>query len=147
MRKKGYTLLEVLLVLSIITLILGISFPKTSYFVKIREEQVLENFRKDLLFARNRAIIESRNYKVYFNSIDNSYGIRPENDPKAVKLTYFTAGIKIDERSPVKSFTFRFNGTTKNSGSLYLRNQANQRIKVKLRPVTGVINIEISESD
>lgn len=146
MREKGYTLLEVLLVLSLITIFLGIAFPKTEYFAKIKERQALEDFRKDLLFARNQAIMESRNYLVYFDVVDNRYGIRPENDLKSVKLTYFTSGIRIDENNKLGSFVFKYNGTTKNSGTLYLRNQKNQKIEVKLRPVTGSINIEISGS-
>src|SRR5699024_647160 len=146
MRQRGYTLIETLLVIALISIVLGITLPKTNYFMDIKELRELENFKRDLMFTRNRAIMESKNYTVQFNVSQNSYSVRPENNIHKRITTKFASGIRIDDLNNVTSFTFMYNGTTKDSGTLYLRNRKNKKYKVSVSPVTGRINLDIKNS-
>lgn len=139
--RKGYTLIEMLLVLAILSIFFGIGLPKTNYFMNIQERKEIENFRKDLLLTRNKAIVESRNYIVIFDLEGNRYGIAPQNNQKGIRYKSFNSGIKIDRENIIKTFTFMYNGTTKNSGTLYLNNKRGQEYAIKLSPVTGRIGI------
>lgn len=59
--RKGYTLIEILIVLALFfQFFLSLGLPNTKFYGRIREKQEIDEFRKDLLFSRNRAIIESK---------------------------------------------------------------------------------------
>lgn len=142
--KGGYTLMEIIIVLALISILLGIALPKTSFFIKLKEKRELEEFRKDLLFARNSAIMESRGYKVRFNIENNSYYITTGHKQKIVRSKKFKEGIRFDLDNEIRFFIFNNNGTTSNSGTLYLRNSDNDRYEIALSPVTGRVEVRLS---
>lgn len=144
MRKKGYTLIEILMVLALFSILFGIVFPKTNYFEKLKEKRELEDFRKDLMFARNSAILESRNYTVEFIVEKNTYYITTGKKKDTVRSKTFKDGLKFDKNNRVRSVVFNYNGTTGNSGTLYLRNNNDERYEISISPVTGRIEVKLS---
>lgn len=143
--KKGYTLIELIIVLALISILFIMAIPSTGFFIEIQEKRELEGFRKDLLFARNRAIIESRDYDVKFHIDDNQYFIiRTGENLETIKSKKFEKGIRFDKNNLLNSITFKHNGTTKDSGTFYLRNSKNYRYEITLSPVTGRIKVEVS---
>ncbi len=56
---NGFTLLELILCISIMTLILSIPAFKMNIFQGLKEKQEIREFVKDINYARNRAITEA----------------------------------------------------------------------------------------
>ena len=48
--KRGYTLIELIIVIVILTIIIIMTIPNTSYFNSLRERIELQEFKKDILF-------------------------------------------------------------------------------------------------
>lgn len=74
--RKAYTLIELILVLALLFIIVAMTIPNTNFYLSIAKNQELKELKKDLLFARNKAIIESQVYIVSFDSKDNRYIIK-----------------------------------------------------------------------
>lgn len=87
--KKGFTLIEVVITLALITLILSICFIKFDIFVNLKEQKRLESKCNEILFslqqARNNTIIDGCRRKIYFFN-DKVYiqTIRYDNPPAKV---------------------------------------------------------------
>ncbi|MGN9164157.1 prepilin-type N-terminal cleavage/methylation domain-containing protein [Tissierellaceae bacterium HCP3S3_D8] len=143
MKKGGYTLLEMIIVLALISILLSLAYPNINFYRRIREKREIIEFKKDLMFARNRAIIESKNYIVYFYHSENRYKIKGGERSSVVKDKMFKYGIRLETTNPIKSFIFKSNGTTLNSDTLYFRDSFNQRYKVTLTPATGRISFSL----
>ena len=143
--KKGYTLIELLIVIALFSIFLSISLPNMSFFTAMRQKQEINEFKKDLLFARNSAIVENKSYRVSFYIDKNTYSIRESGKDKAIKSKTFSNGLKLNEDVIVGSFVFTPSGATGNSGSLYIEAMRNNRYKVTLTPATGRIEIKLEK--
>lgn len=70
---KGYTLLEVLLIIFIIMAVLTVTFMNLSPLIKAKKlERFIDQMENDILYAQNYAISRSSAVKLYF------YGDKPE---------------------------------------------------------------------
>lgn len=145
--RKGYTLIEILIVLALFSILLYIAVPNTKFYGRIREKQEIAEFRKDLLFARNKAIIESKNYIVYFYNDENCYRIKTSENGPVIKKKEFQYGLKLENTNLVPYFIFKPTGATANANTLYLKNNRNQRYKVSLTPATGRITFILEDID
>src|SRR5690554_4459202 len=93
---RGVTLIEVIVVISIISIIVMISTLNNDILLDYKEKRELLEFKNDINYARNKAIIESTLYTVDIRSYSNSYVIyKHETMPKVVKKKAFKNGIVI----------------------------------------------------
>lgn len=138
---KGYTLIEILVVLTLLSILLSMAVPNLSLYRDIRENMELERLKKDLLFARNSAILESVDYYITFDHLKNSYYIQSNKDNKIIKRVYLKSGIKLNDRSRKVVFHFKRNGKTGNSDILNFKNRKGEFLELVLTPVTGNISI------
>ncbi len=145
--RKGYTLIEILIVLALFSIFLSLGLPNTKFYGRIREKQEIDEFRKDLLFSRNRAIIESKNYIVYFYNDENCYRIKTSETSPVIKKKVFQHGLKLENTNLVPFFEFKPTGSTANANTLYLKNSRNQRYKVTLTPATGRVTFVLENMD
>lgn len=135
--KKGYTLIEIILVLAILSIITSLSLPNLKIINKIRIRNDINEFRKDILYARNKAILESDYCNIYLNFDSNKYTIRNNESSPIIKSKEFNYGLKLEERSNLTKLQFNPNGTTGSSGTLYLRDGLGKIHKITIRPVGG----------
>ncbi|NLY47078.1 MAG: type II secretion system protein [Tissierella sp.] len=143
--KKGYTLIELLIAIALFSILLSIAIPNFNFYTNLREKQEIAEFKKDLLFARNSAIVENRYYIVYFNHSENSYIIKTGEASPTIKSKTFGQGLKLDIDNLVGSFTFTPSGATGNSNTLYINARKNRRYVVTLTPATGRIEIKFEK--
>lgn len=139
--RLGYTLIEILVVLALLSILLSMAVPNLSLYKRMKENMELERLKKDLLFTRNSAILEGSDYYVTFYYIKNEYSIKNIKDNEVIKTVYFKNGIKINNKSKNIVFHFKSNGTIGNSDTILLTNSKGQNFELKLTPVTGNINI------
>jgi len=140
--RKAYTLIEVLLVVALLSIITGLAFPNTRTYLRIKEKKELDEFRKDILFARNKAIIESKNCFIYFNFEDNQYIIKHSEESLPIKTKKFPSGIELSGKKNVLYFEFNCNGSTNKSGTIYLTTKFNDTYSISLTPATGRLTME-----
>lgn len=85
--KRGYTLIELLMVVALISLFLAIAVPRFSFVHAIREKQEIKYLYKDLLYARNKAVVEKKIINFDVDLVKNSYRISEgTKEIKNVKL-------------------------------------------------------------
>lgn len=142
-KMKGYTLIELLTILAILGIVISMTMPNSDYFKTIRENNELKTFKRDVLFARNKAITESKIYKLRFLYEDNAYMI------KAVdlgvgdfeKTEYFEHGIVLNKNNSIKEVLFNKNGTISNSGTIKFKRRDGKEYKLVITPVRGLVDI------
>ncbi|WP_409227546.1 GspH/FimT family pseudopilin [Gudongella sp. SC589] len=117
--RKGYTLIELIVVVALFSLLLSISLPNTSIIRTINERNELRMIEKDLRQARTRAILENRLVEFSFYVDGNMYIIQ-YNENEKIKVQELQSGLKIYYAD---SAAFRFNGTGRvgNSNTVTLK--------------------------
>lgn len=144
-RHKGYTLIEILIVLAIFSIIISIAAPKIVIFNRIKEQQELREFRRDILYARNRAIIDNKRYTVYLNYEDNSYFIRcniSTNEWQTIKNYKFQYGIKLIRNPKHSKISFTGSGTASVADSFYISDSKDNRYVLTVAVNTGKVTIK-----
>lgn len=140
MRNKGFTLIELIIVISIICIILGIAIPKITGITNLNERKEAEKLVDDLKYARNMAIkigdyvnfkIENKNYKIFskeknFKDVDLKF-LSLEKEPQFNKFTWTKRGAS----------SYRGQGTL----ILYGKN----KYIISVAPVTGNINLKVEK--
>ena len=71
----GYTLVELLVVIALFAIVLSIGIPSTKIIFNTREKKELMEFKRDIIFARNSAVVENCNYILYVYVDRNRYKI------------------------------------------------------------------------
>jgi prepilin-type N-terminal cleavage/methylation domain-containing protein len=144
--KYGYTLLELLVVLALIAIVLSVGIPSMSIIFNTREKKELMEFKRDIIFARNSAVVENCIYGVYIDLINNSYKIVKEDTKTSiVKDKQFSHGILIISNNFKSSISFSPTGTPNRAGTILLTNRKNQKISITITPATGKINLYIND--
>jgi prepilin-type N-terminal cleavage/methylation domain-containing protein len=138
-RFKGYTLVELIIVLTLFSIILSFAVPSLGFIRKFKEYQQIRELRKDILYARNQAIVKGKIYYVQFDYERNAYYILV--DGNIVKKKYFDEGLKlIDTNTPEISF-YR-TGVPRSSGTIKIKNNKNKIYEVVVTPVVGKVTIK-----
>jgi len=143
---KGLTFIEVILVICIISFILMIAILNSSIALDFKEKSELREFKKDIEYARNRAIVESRLYTVVINPSKNSYTVINYNNlgKNTVKEKKFAYGIKlVSTNFPQNEVTFNYSGVPLTAGTIKLKNRKGKYIEITITPVTGRVNVKI----
>lgn len=140
--KLGYTLLELLAVLALFAIVFSISIPSIrSIFINL-EKRELMTFRRDIINARNSAIIENTYYTLNVNVRNNSYQIiRHGTENETIRNVKFENGIKIISNNFSSSLRFSPTGTPYKAGTIKLTNKKGQNIEITITPATGKVNI------
>lgn len=144
---KGFTLIEILIVISIISILLMIPIFRGTALWDFKERKELKEFKNDIEYARNRAIVESNLYTVQIDPSKNSYTISKYSNtgPKIIKKKELSKGIKIMKTNIERNeITFSYSGAPLISGTIYLENKKGEEVEIKVTPVTGKVNIKIT---
>ncbi|MDR7856129.1 MAG: GspH/FimT family protein [Tissierella sp.] len=99
-------------------------------------------FKRDIIFARNSAVVENCIYGVYIDLSNNSYKIVKEDKiTTIIKDKQFTQGITIKSNNFKNSINFSATGTPNRSGTILVTNRKNQNIEITITPATGKVNL------
>lgn len=139
--RKGYTLIEILIVIALFSILLSMGLPNMRLFRAMKEKQELTEFRKDLLYARNMAIVENKRYHVFFFHDDDKYIIKTTETSPPIKTKTFSQGLSFCNNNKVANFIFNPSGTTGNSNTIFIDTDLNNRYRISLTPATGRIEI------
>ncbi len=145
--QRGYTLLEILLVLAIISVLMAVSIPRFGYMMERQElateaRQLANHFR----LAQQKAVTTGQNCRLHFYL----YGDRYRTDfPSGRENFYLPQGIdyawvnfpQYDGRFGVRELYFLPSGAPNRGGTVGLRNREGDRIYIIVTPATGRVRI------
>lgn len=142
--KKGITIIEILIVISIIGLIAAIVFPQ---FYKIREQQVLASATSEIMSSLDRAKSQTL---ASFNS--SEYGVHFQSDKVIIfKGKTFTPGFIGNENinivTPATISNVTLGGINASTGDLYfnrLSGAPNQTVTITISTFSYTKTITIS---
>lgn len=142
--KYGYTLLELMVVLALFAILFSMAIPSIrSVFINL-EKRELMTFRRDIIFARNSAIVENTNYTLNINRSKNSYQIiRHGSKSETIRNVQFENGIRILSNNFSSSLSFTPSGAPSKAGEIKLTNKKGENIKITITPATGKVNLYI----
>lgn len=141
--RTAYSLIEVIIVIALLGIIITMITPNTNYFKNIKESLEIKELKRDILFARNRAIIDCKIYEIKFMGNDNSYIIYTGSGtkPNTIKSKSFEHGTKLSTKDGSKTFRFNPNGTITNSDTIYFYNRSGIQHRLSITPVTCQVTI------
>ncbi len=142
---KGFTLIEVILVVSILSFLFSIPVLNTNYLLKFVERKEINELKEDIYYARNRAIVESKIYSVDILVDKNSYAIYTyDTYRKLIKSKKLKGNLKI-KYTTIKNdeLMFGYLGIPIETGTIVLINNRGEEIKIAVTPVTAKINVYI----
>lgn len=136
--RKGFTLIELIVVIALFSLLISITLPNSSMIRNLNERQELRMVEKDMRQSRTRAILENRTVMVTFNPERNRYSIKYE-EGNDIKIQDLTSGVQIFD---TEAKTFYFNGTGRvgNSNTITLKRADNRTYHLAI----GVNTTEIT---
>lgn len=138
MKRKGLTLIELLLTVSIISILLLITIPKLKVVERIKVKNDIKNIYTNINKCRNLAISSSKEATIDFQSKGQyTYSIKGKNI--VVKYSPF---INISDYSNKKIFKFTKRGVPGIEGAgtiIFTTDRCNYKITVE--PVTGKVNL------
>jgi len=116
---RGYTLIELIVVVALFSLLLSITLPNSSMIRSLNERHELRMVEKDVRQARTRAILENRTVMVTFYPEENRYSVK-YGEGNNIKVHDLTSGIHIFD-TEAKTFFFNGTGRVGNSNTVTLK--------------------------
>ncbi len=142
-RLKGYTLIELIIVLALFGILLTFTFPSLGLLDRFKTNQELKQLRRDILYTRNQAIVKGQAYRLELDYDKNEYYILV--DGSKIKIVNFESGLKL-VRTPFKSVVFERTGVPSGAGTIVLKSDTGNRYHVSITPVIAKVNIyEVAE--
>ena len=141
-RKRGYTLVELLVVLAILAIVLSIGMPSIRIIFNTSEKKELMEFKRDIIFARNSSIVENCAYTLLLDVEKNGYRIKKEN--KTIKNIKFSHGIVLKSSNFGASVYFTATGAPSKAGTISLTNRKKDKIQITINVATGKVNLYIN---
>lgn len=118
LNSRGYTLLEVLLVLSIVaTITMSVIFISNSYLEKKAFSLFMNQFKLDVYHMQNYSIVKSTQTELVFGNNGTTYTTRKSYFEPLIQRS-LPSGIKLSSKSTLKSIAFNPNGSIVNFGTL-----------------------------
>ncbi|WP_313756434.1 GspH/FimT family pseudopilin [Tissierella sp.] len=144
--KKGYTLVELIVTIALLAIVISIGIPSVKVIFNTREKKELMEFRRDIIFARNSAVVENCIYALTIDVNKNGYIITKDSGVgmKIIKNIKFSNGIKIKGNNFNGYTKFYPNGAPNNSGTILLINKKKQIIEITITPATGKVNLYVN---
>ncbi len=151
--RKGFSLLEIMVVIGILAIILGIGIP---YFLRGKARQQLKvaaaNFKGDLDFARSLAKSSGRqdgdsgnDVEVYFigsGSDKTGYEVR-NTEGRAERAATFENGITANIQNITTPLQFKGNGSISTSGTIVIKSSnVGDTWTVTLVSSTGLVKLD-----
>ena len=126
-KNRGVTLIELIIAISIMSIVLLIPTLKGNIILRYKERKELKEFKNDLNYARNKAVVESTRYSVMLRKKDNYYIVFKHitsTTKKIVKSKEFVNGIKIKTTNiEDHEVIFNYSGAPEIAGTIYLENK------------------------
>lgn len=138
-RHKGFTMIELIVVLALFSVLFSIAIPNSNFVSRTKELQELKEFKVDVFFARNQAIVKGRTHYFKLDYPSNSYFIMSEGNE--VKRCYFVNGITLIHNPAVTEIVFTRSGVPSLGNTIKLKTSDNKRYKLVVNPVTGKITL------
>ena len=144
-RIRGYTLIELVIVLALFSILITISVPNFGLLRAYKETQELKEFKRDILFARNQAIVVGEPHKILIDYDLNYYSIVKNGE--TIKSHYFSSGVKVVkkifhiEESSINDIDFNRTGRPSNAGTIFLKNSKSEYYRITISPASGNVNL------
>lgn len=117
----GFSLLEVLVTLSVLAILLSLSVPTMhSLLAKKNEEKILERMENDILYIQNQAIGSTKNFRIILQ--ENKYIIVGPDQQSIIRD--LPSNWTLDRRK-LDSISFNENGTIRKAGTISLKTPNN----------------------
>lgn len=144
--KYGYTLLELLVVVALIAIVLAVGIPSLQTIINTKEKKELMEFKRDIIFARNSAVVENKIFILELNNTNNSYRIsKVDKTAKIVKDVKFSNGVKLNKNNFNSCVNFLPTGAPSDAGTISMTNRKKQKIEITITPATGKVNLYIKD--
>lgn len=144
--KYGYTLLELLVVVALITIVLSVGIPSLQIIFNTKEKKELMEFKRDIVFARNSAVVENKIYILSLDNANNGYRIlKADKTNIIVKDVQFINGIIMKGNNFNSLTKFLPTGAPSHAGTISMTNRKKQKIEITITPATGKINLYIKD--
>ena len=137
-KHKGYTLLELIVVVSIILILISISVNTFASMAGLKEKMEIKRVHRDILSTRTLAKRESKYVNITFS--ERGYSIYTEDKSvasKELKEIKFSTG---ESNRVTISFTNRGIPAFDGAGTLYFLGR-NKKYKITVVPVSGSVNL------
>lgn len=137
-KKEGFTLLEILLAISILSIALIYTVPKIdSFHEEYKLYSILRQCVVDLKYAQQLSIDTKNEYGVYFTG--TGYEIKFDTDIVKTVVLDGAKYIEIQGTSE-NSIVFKSSGEPYTSGNVIFRSDySNKELSVKVTPETGEV--------
>lgn len=138
--KKGFTLIEVLLVLALLSMLLVLVFPNyQEIMANLHLQSTAYEIAAQIRQTREIAIKENRSIRILCTkSSDGSQQIAKYRGVSVIRPAY---RIFSDVTVSGLDFTFNANGNINLGGSVTLRNRLGDTLQIVMQPVTGRVVI------
>lgn len=142
--RKGFTLMELVLVLALFSILFSIAIPSFGFLKSYRVNQELKDFKRDIMYARNQAVVTGETHGLLIDYELNYYSILKNSI--SIKSHYFSNGIRLVkkasdmEHTPIYNIFFYRTGTPSNAGTVYLRDEKGEYYRITVSPATGNVN-------
>lgn len=139
--KKGSSLLEVLVVVSILSLLLTVTLPRFSYIQKYKEKRKIEEICINTIKARRLALDSSRAMTIVFQ--ENNYRLLKKEEE--IYQNSYGEDISLDQAKEIR-LVFTRNGRPDNQSAqtIIFKGKYNKYALV-VAPVTGQVRWEVKE--
>lgn len=122
MKKRGFTLIELIAVLSIMSVFLGIGVFKLNILDRLKTNNEIQTMVNDINFAKMKALSTGRSYDLVLNNY--SYTIKPQGLESKDQIIYKELeylDIAFNENNFSKTITYTASGSVNNAGTVYIR--------------------------
>lgn len=139
--KYGYTLVELLTVIALFAIILSIGFPSLKSYYITRERIELMEFKRNIEFARNSAIVQNCNYVVNLYKSGNKYEVQKISKGITTIKTVELNSIRLINDNLKNSVNFTPSGAPSQAGTIILNDRKDRKIEITIEVATGKVNI------
>jgi competence protein ComGD len=121
-RNDGFTFIEMLLVLTAITVLMAVSFPSLNSVMKQKTEMyIITQLRHDLLYAQQYAMTHKTSVAVTFAENHPEYRITEMKSEKTILKRSISSEWKFQLTTLTMPLIFLENGNINKAGSLLLK--------------------------
>jgi prepilin-type N-terminal cleavage/methylation domain-containing protein len=139
---RGFTLVEMLIVIAILGIVLGIAAPNfTRYRDNANLKEAARDISSDIQLYKQRAIAENTNYEITFSG--NTYDVNKGATPvvRGKRIGANNAAIVISSPYPGGKIELETRGTLKPSGELRLKHSRRGSEATITTSLTGRVRV------